>query len=171
MVYEGISVQPLETFERAVSVLTNSQASQQQNEVLKSKAVKWEPPPFDYYELNADEVLFFDFKKSGIRCVVCDHRGKVLLAASLTEKNVPDPKTIEVLASSMALLRSLQLCMHQGFQNLIIESDCSPLVEEVLSQQAPNSILGNILLDIGNLMLHFLSCKLQYGSWKCNYAA
>lgn len=61
--------------------------------------------------------------------------------------------------------------MHQGFQNLLIESNCNLLVEEVLSPQAPNSILGNIVMDIRNILLHFLNFSLQYCSPECNYAA
>lgn len=44
MVYEETAVQPLEAFERVLSILLNFQASRQQCEVPYRKAVKWEPP-------------------------------------------------------------------------------------------------------------------------------
>lgn len=57
--------------------------------------MKWELPPFDYYKLNVDGAMFCDLQKSGIGWVVCDHGGKVLLAASLVERNVPVLETME----------------------------------------------------------------------------
>lgn len=141
---------PREAFERAISVLTNFQTSQQQSFDHKLKAMKCEPPT-GCHKMNVDRALFLELQKSKIGCVIRDHSGKLFLAASLPERDVIDPETIEALA----LLRSLQLCMHHGFQNLIIESDYSPLVEEVLSREAPSSILGNILLDIRNIFLNF----------------
>lgn len=151
MVYKGVVVQHLEVFERAISMLTNFQNNKQQGEVLKLKTIKWDSPPLDQYKLQVDGALFFNLKKVGIGCVVHDSSGKVLLAACKVENNVIEPETIETLI----LLRNLQLYMHQGFQDLLVESDCSHLVEEILFQQAPSSLFKNVVMDIRNLLLHF----------------
>lgn len=126
-VYKGKCVQSLEAFEKAISILSNFQASPQQNVAQKQKVMKWEPPLIGCHKLNVNGALFFDLQKSSIGCVIRDHSGKLLLATSLAVRDAHDLGTIEALA----LLRSFQLCMYQGFQNLIIESDF--LVDEVLS--------------------------------------
>lgn len=114
-----------------------------------------------------DDALFFDTQKVGIGFIVWDQAGKVMLAASVAKKNVDNPAVIEALVA----LHSFQLCMHNGFTNIILESDCLLLVEEVLSPAAPCSILGNIILDIRNLMQYFTSYCIQYASRDCNRAA
>lgn len=72
--------------------------------------------------------------------------------------NIDKLAVIEALVA----LGSLQLCMHQSFSNIILESDCLLLVEEILPLANPSSLLGNLVLDIRNLSLfsqHFV-CNL-----------
>lgn len=88
------------------------------------------------------------------------------MVGSIAESNVANSKSIEVLV----ILRNLQLCMHRGISNLIIENDYRLLVEEISSAETPNSTLGNILLDIKDLMSHFINCKIQYGNRTSNTA-
>lgn len=98
LVYEGATVQPLEVFESSISMLTNFQNSLKKSEVLKSRALRWDPPSLDYLKLDVDGALFFNLQKAGIGCVVHDNNGKVLIAACLVVNNVNDPATIEALA-------------------------------------------------------------------------
>lgn len=79
------------------------------------------------------------------------------MAASIAEPHVAQLESIKALS----ILRGLQLCMHQGFSNLIIESDCLLVVEEILKHELSYSIFGNIFLDIKDLMSHFCNCKVQ----------
>lgn len=119
------------------------------------------------YKLNVDGALFFNIQNVGIRFIVHDHEGKVALAASEAEKNVDNPVVIEALAA----LWSLRLCMHNGFTNIIIKSDCLLLVVEVLSPEAPNLALINIILDIIELMHYFTICCIENSSRNYNNAA
>lgn len=117
-------------------------------------------PQADYVKLNVDEVIF-DLEKIGIDVIVWDNRGKALFAASLAEMNVAQLESIEALY----ILRGLQLCTHQGFTKLIIKSDYMPIVEELVKQEFFNSIFGNIILDIKELMCQFYNCKVQHLNW------
>lgn len=49
---------------------------------------KWEPPPVDFFKLNMDGAVFFDFQKVGVDFIIQDHGGKTLLADSITKSNV-----------------------------------------------------------------------------------
>lgn len=106
-------------------------------------------------------------QKVGIVFIVPDHRGRPTMATNIAEQNVTNPESIEVLA----IFKSLQLCLHQGIPRLIIESDCLLLMEEIQSQDSPNSILNNILLDIKDLMYHLIECQIQNLNRSCNMAA
>lgn len=65
-----------------------------------------------------------------------------MMATSITEPHIAQPKTVEALA----ILRGLQLCVHQGFNPITIESDCMlVVVEEIAQQQISTCIYGNII--------------------------
>lgn len=63
--------------------------------------------------------MFFNLYKIGVGVIVWDNKGKPIFAASLAEMHVCQSESIKALS----ILRGLQLCTHQGFTNLIIESD------------------------------------------------
>lgn len=44
-------------------------------------------------------------------------------------------------------------------------------MEEISSSKESSSTLGNYLLDIREFILHFINCKIQYGSCACNSVA
>lgn len=72
---------------------------------------------------------------------------------------------------ALTIFRGLQLCMHQGISNLIIETNCLLVVEEILQCKAPSSAIGNIMMDIKELMSHFMDCIIQYGNYMANEVA
>lgn len=55
-----------------------------------------------------------------MRAILRDYKGDVIMVASMLEKEVSNPKSIE----SLAIFRGLQLSIHLGISNLIIKSDC-----------------------------------------------
>lgn len=99
--------------------------------------------------------------------LVRNHMGQPVLATSIVERDVDNPKTFEALAN----YKSFKLYMYQGFTNIIIESDCLLVVDALLSMHAPTSSLKNIILDIRSLMSHFISCQVQHISQLYNNVA
>lgn len=99
--------------------------------------------------------------------IVQDPQGSTILAVSLSKVNVHHPKATK----STIIFQDLQLCLHQEIPNLIIESDCLLVVEAIMSMGEPNSIHGNIWLDIRELMSYFACCRVQYGHGQDNMAA
>lgn len=105
----------------------------------------------DCLKLNMDGAVFSELQIAGVGVIVRDHAGKAILEASIPEASVANAKTIEAIA----ILRGLQICMHQGISKLINESDCLVVIEEISSHADSNTELGNVLLDIKELMSRF----------------
>lgn len=145
---------PQESFKGAVSVWCNFQKSKCLGNNPKPKATCWEPPPLGVHKVNVDGELFFYSQKAGIGFIVQNHDGEVQLAASIAEMNFDNPAVIKALVA----LRSLQLYMHNGFSNIILESDYLCLMEEILSPANSSLVLGNLVVDDRNLMPFFTTC-------------
>lgn len=94
-----------------------------------------------------DGAIFFNFKKTEIGAIVRDHRGKALFATRVAENAVAQPELIEAIA----VLRGLQLCLNQGFTQLLIENECLLLVMEILQRDPSNSVFENIVFNIKEL--------------------
>lgn len=79
------------------------------------------------------------------------------MTASIFENDFTDPESIE----NLKILRGLQLCMHLEISNLMIESDCLIVVEELQHPEASCSLLSNLLLDINKTMMaNFQECSI-----------
>lgn len=76
--------------------------------------------PENFFKLNIDGALFFDCQEARIGAILCNDRGEVIMAATIKEKALFQPKTIECLA----ILRGLQQCIPLGITHLVVESDC-----------------------------------------------
>lgn len=106
--------------------------------VCYADPLHWELPngnPFPWF-LQVEcgcYIVFWYSEGGGIGFIIRDRKGKVALVVSVEEKIVENFETIEALV----VFWSIQLCIHHGFTNLVIESDCLLLVEEILSLQAP----------------------------------
>lgn len=96
--------------------------------------------------------------------IVRDSKGEMILAASIKEQVLQDPKIVECLA----ILRGLQLCFHLGISCLSIESDCQLIVNQLQSSDCSSYFLGNILLDIKS---PFNRCNIQFIYRNINQAA
>lgn len=114
MVYESKRDTPLEAFEKAMSVVTIHQSILTESSP-KSKTLKWEPPPINSFKLNVDRAIVFNLHKAGVGFIIWDHSSMAIMATNIVERNVANPKSIETLA----ILRSLQLCLHQGIPNVM----------------------------------------------------
>lgn len=106
-------------------------------------------------------------RKQWLVSIVKDHKDETLMVASIPKSSVADLESLEALT----ILRGLQLCLYQGISNLIIETNCLLVVEEILQREAPSSAIGNILMDIKELMSHFTDCVIQYGNYMANMVA
>lgn len=108
--------------------------------------------------------MFYDHQKVGDGVILRDSKGDLILAASILENEVHNLETVEALT----ILRGIQLCLHQGVHNLIIESDSQIYVNELLQQESSLSEIGNLLTDIRTWIQNFYNgiCNLQTDSLK-----
>lgn len=76
----------------------------------------FQPPLEGCYKPNADGALFFDIQEAEIYSIVRDCKGEVIMAASLKEQEVQQPKVIKILA----FYRGIQLCLQLDISNIIM---------------------------------------------------
>lgn len=76
--------------------------------------------------INVNCAIFYH-NKVRIGAILENNKGETIIAASLLENEVPNLETIETLA----ILRGLQLCAHQGIPKVIVESDCVLVIKEL----------------------------------------
>lgn len=119
---------------------------------------KWCKPPLEFVKLNVGGAIFFDNCRSGIGLILRYEKGDFRLAASVSEKEVQDPETIELLA----ILRGLQIGSRMGFRKIIVEGDCLLMIRACQSDQASTSMLGNIVLEIKQLQRDFEKCRFKH---------
>lgn len=160
--HEDKITSPIEAVERAFSVWHSHSQS-----LPSPDPITWEAPPIEYLKLNVDRAMFVESQKASVGAIVQDHARKVILVSSFPKENVADAKSIEAIA----IIRGLQICMHQCISKLIIESDCLGVVEEISDRNECYSDLGNVYLDVKDLMSRFVFSKLQYGNRLGNFAA
>lgn len=86
------------------------------------------------------------------------------MAASIFEPHVTSQLDIE----SLAIFHGLQHCLNQRLANIIIKSDCQLEVDELLHFNNPSSVVGNLLIDIKDLLAKFINCNIIFGSWLGN---
>lgn len=101
-----------------MTVYNNHQGSIEHRQV-KYDLLKWEPPPTNCYKLNVDATLFFNLAKVSYGTVVRDWKGTPLMAVSMANCHSVGLE----IAKAIIILTGLQLCSHQDFESLIIESD------------------------------------------------
>lgn len=91
----------------------------------------------------------------------------VIWTATIREEQINQPEIVECLA----ILRSLQLCLHLGFLNLLIESDCQLVGNELNEETPSSSYLGNLFHDIKALMANFQQYNITFCYRHYNRAA
>lgn len=109
-------------------------------------------------KLNIDGAIFHDHCSLGVGMVLQDEGGRVIFTASKPEHEVDGPMEIELLA----VPRGLQICFPLGITELQVECDSLLVVQELNKEQDSMSIWGNLIQDIGRLVLRFPKVTIQH---------
>ncbi|KAF5471637.1 hypothetical protein F2P56_008414 [Juglans regia] len=158
MMMEKIVIDPLAAVNHALSLQKTFIQLKTSNAMGRGKLCKWKPPPPGFLKLNVDGAMFADVGKSGIGVVLRDEAGQVVMAATKKEDFVDEPATIELLA----VLRGLQFFLSLGIPNLVVESDCLVVVQELQDSQESLSSNGNLIQDVKRLMQLFRNSSVQH---------
>lgn len=86
------------------------------------------------------------------------------MAITKKERGILQPEAVECLA----ILHGLQFCLQLGISNLLVESDCQAIANEIQGQQASLSPLGNIFQDIRELLGRFKTCSIHFAYRESN---
>lgn len=87
---------------------------------------KWMAPPAGTIKINSNASLT-DEGWVGLVMVARDHEGKVLVAATRRSQAFWAPK----IAKAKGLLFALRLGLNQGWQDIILESDCKLIIDRL----------------------------------------
>ena len=117
---------------------------------------RWQAPDQNTYKVNFDGALFSAANTAGMRVVIRNEEGQVMVSHS--QKTTLPITAIEVEA--MATRRALELALETGFQQIILEGDSQILLSALENNSHTLSNFGHLITDI-----HYLaSCfsKIQY---------
>lgn len=120
-----------------------------------SKVNCWKLPNQNYLKLNTDGALFVDLQDASTGAILRNSEGEVIMAASLKEKAIQYPETIECLA----ILRCIQLYSNQGISHLLVESDCQSINLQIQDLASIASPFENIIHEIRLLMKQYVDCQ------------
>jgi ribonuclease HI len=106
-----------------------------------SSVPRLSPPPEGMVHIFVDASLFTPSHRMGIGVVIRNHNG---VACSELVEEVTTPE----IAEALTLRRALSLAGSEGFNKLIVESDCLSLVQRVNSSEVDHSQVGVVVQDI-----------------------
>jgi ribonuclease HI len=135
--------------------------------VSKSSPPKWSPPPEGTVLINVDAALFKSSNRMGAGVVIRNHRGECLVACSELLLVVTMPE----LAEALALRRALALASEEGFEQVMVASDCLSVVQRIKSTTQDHSYPGVIIQDMKKMASSFVSCSFFHISRKLNESA
>ncbi|XP_062008598.1 uncharacterized protein LOC133725379 [Rosa rugosa] len=122
----------------------------------------WQPPPMEYYKLNADGNA-----KRGVGGVVRNHEG--VLMGAVAKQEACD---ISVLATELfAIKTGLEFALDCSFFPLIVESDCLEVVSLVNMEEDCSAADGVIVSEIKSLLRQLNVSEVFYRSRECSKVA
>ncbi|KAL3812349.1 hypothetical protein ACJIZ3_013617 [Penstemon smallii] len=110
---------------------------------------RWSPPPEGFVKVNMDAAISKDGLTIGLGFIARDSLGHCL-GWKATSLPLPlDPEAAEATAA----LRALEFSIASGWNRLILEGDCLPVVSRIRSPDSSMGVLGAIFDDIKRLAL------------------
>jgi hypothetical protein len=128
---------------------------------------RWSPPPEGTVLINVDAAMFIPSRRMGIGVTIRDHTGACLAACSelLNEVTMPE------LAEALALHRAVALAGEEGFNKVVVVSDCLFLVQRLMSPAQDRSFVGVVCQDIKLLRSGFTTFSINHVSRHSNESA
>jgi ribonuclease HI len=127
----------------------------------------WVPQQEGMVVINVDAALFKDTARMGVGVVIRDHRGEFLSACSQVLDEVTSPEIAEALAIRCAIT----LARDDGFDRIILLSDCLSVVQRIDSPLRDRSLVGVVVEDIKTLASSMSSVTFRHVNRLCNNSA
>jgi ribonuclease HI len=133
----------------------------------KPSVAIWSPPPEGKVQINVDAAIFKTSKRTGVGVVIRNHRGICLAACSELLLEVATPE----LAEALAARRALSFASEEGFDQVVLASDCLSMVQRIKSTTMDRSYLGVVIQDIQKMAASFSSISFCHISRNLNESA
>ena len=75
------------------------------------------------------------------------------------------------MMEALGILEGMKLAASQCWNSIVVESDCSKIIEYLNKGFSPNSELGTLLDNIRNLSMSFMNCTFSFVSRSSNVVA
>lgn len=141
---------------------------QKMEQTMVSSEYRWQPPAEGYIKCNIDGAFRQESEKGSIACVFRDSRG--ILTDMLTQ-SVPAQSAFQ--AEIYALIFAIQRLLHKNLhpQHVVIESDCSTLVEIIRMNKPPPWKERSLFATLSDLLQRCPNLSLQHVRRQANGAA
>jgi hypothetical protein len=128
---------------------------------------RWSLPPEGMVFINVDAALFPPSRRMGIGVVIRNHNGECSVACSELVMEVTTPEVAEALA----LHRALSLAETEGFDRVIVASDCLSLIQRLNGSEVDRSSAGVVVEYIKAQVSWFASVPFIHVYRQCNVTA
>jgi hypothetical protein len=132
-----------------------------------SSRARWAPPPEGTICVNVDAALFTSSRQMGTGVVIRNHNGECLLACSELRDEVTSPE----IAEALACRRAVSLAAEEGFDKVVVVSDCLSLIQRLHSTELDRSMVGVVIQDIKHSCSRFTDISFKHALRQCNEGA
>lgn len=155
--------------DRALRYLGEHEAATVRNECsnvcASAGCSTWQPPDEGWWKLNIDAAVQSD--RVGVGMVVRDNTGDMVMGAGCKLELNCAAK----LAEARAALFGLQYAFDAGYRKVVLESDCSSLIDLLKGKASEASITQMIVRDTLSLVTNFDACTFMFAKRSCNRLA
>ncbi|XP_071926981.1 uncharacterized protein [Coffea arabica] len=124
----------------------------------EDRMFSWQPPPGSFLCLNTDAAIKKNEAKVGWGVVARCSKGKLRGAWAGSE----DRKGIPAVEEAMAIRKALIFAKRNGWMNIIVQSDCKGIIDQIREGNLNDHLAGAVLFDIEVLSKGFSSCLFSF---------
>jgi ribonuclease HI len=128
---------------------------------------RWSPTPVGSVVIHVDATLFSSSSRMGVGIVIKNHMGNFLAACS----RLLDQVTVPEIAEALAIRSAVSLAKDEGWNNVIMVSDCLSVIQRIRSPIRDRSMVGVVVEDIKTLAASLLAVNFRHTSRLCNSSA
>ncbi|XP_071916171.1 uncharacterized protein [Coffea arabica] len=125
---------------------------------VKTGKVKWEPPPENFMCLNTDAAIKQNDAKINWGVVARCKEGKLRGAWAGCEGR----KGVPPVEEARAIRKALLFVNKNGWRNIIIQSDCKRIIDQIREGNLSDHLACAVLCDILVLSKDFSSCLFSF---------
>jgi hypothetical protein len=96
--------------------------------------------------------------------VIRDHQGSLKLASHGSIDGIQNPE----LAEAVAVRQALATAGDKGFTDIVLASDCLPLIQKIQTAGMDRSGVGTVVGDIKRFATMFSLCSFKHVNRLCN---